>query len=250
MICVYRYLLYEISRKNALPNAFRRVQLLLSTSSCLTFMVVMGMTMGVSSRRLCFLGAPQRFLFKRRILAPRSSSPWDIDLLLSTACWASKNFDDLLNEVMQSKVADPSLVQTFDIVSKSRNGGWRFIDWNTQPMHVLQRATPSPVDTIVVRDRLVYIKRDDQVRCELCIRFICGTVQCTVLGLTFAASFTVALAWITNQWQQGTKNAIAPVSRFRAVSFLYCQLWWSTIQLDAGACGSCSLSKFTLISWK
>jgi hypothetical protein len=44
-------------------------------------------------------------------------------------------------------------------------GGWRSIDWKAQKANIKQPViSPSPVDVVMVRDRLVYLKRDDQLR--------------------------------------------------------------------------------------
>jgi hypothetical protein len=44
-------------------------------------------------------------------------------------------------------------------------GGWRSIDWKAQKSNIKQPViSPSPVDVVMVRDRLVYLKRDDQLR--------------------------------------------------------------------------------------
>lgn len=49
--------------------------------------------------------------------------------------------------------------------SNNSTAGWRRIDWNQeQEKYTNEPPTqPSPVEVVMIRDRLVYIKRDDQV---------------------------------------------------------------------------------------
>jgi hypothetical protein len=172
MICS-RYQLYEIPTKNGLPNWCWRVRELGATSSFIwIFLLVMEITMRWSSAysSVRFLPTPQVSLYRRWIHPERSSSPLAVAVPRSTACGASKNFDDFLNEVIQSKAtAAPSVDngnnnRNHDSIPRSGSAGWRSMDWHAEPMHEMQPPTPSPVDTVVIRDRLVYIKRDDQVR--------------------------------------------------------------------------------------
>jgi hypothetical protein len=104
--------------------------------------------------------------------------------------------DDLLNEVLKSRPKNDAAVDstttttaTTKLVSSQQNtsrtidnndkNGWRCIDWATTSTTTCTTANtttttttptslppppPSPVDIVMVRDRLVYIKRDDQVR--------------------------------------------------------------------------------------
>ena len=51
----------------------------------------------------------------------------------------------------------------------NHNHGWRCIDWastSTTASSATPPPPPSPVEMAMIRDRLVYIKRDDQVRCD------------------------------------------------------------------------------------
>lgn len=61
----------------------------------------------------------------------------------------SEKFDDILQDVL-------------DIRAKDHH--WRTIDWASVVAAEAKDHPPSPVETIVVRDRIVHIKRDDQLR--------------------------------------------------------------------------------------
>lgn len=76
---------------------------------------------------------------------------------------AEESFDDILQDVLDLETHEGSVVES----------GWRKIDWastvaadsaDSQDPFIRYRHAPSPVDSIVVRDRIVYIKRDDQLR--------------------------------------------------------------------------------------
>jgi hypothetical protein len=72
----------------------------------------------------------------------------------------SSYFDDFMDEVLSGRgTIEPTSLRAAD------NSGWRRIDWNQQvAKHSNAPAPPpSPVDVVMIRDRLVYIKRDDQV---------------------------------------------------------------------------------------
>lgn len=91
--------------------------------------------------------------------------------------------DDLLNNVLQNQ--DHTAVISTQAALKSKpnlqllrpknatthndHHGWRCIDWDNTIATSSRTPTttpppPSPVDIVMIRDRLVYIKRDDQVR--------------------------------------------------------------------------------------
>jgi hypothetical protein len=98
--------------------------------------------------------------------------------------------DDLLNEVLKCRpkndAAVDSTTTTSTLMSSQQTAsrtvdsndknGWRCIDWATTSIATCTTTTttttptslppppPSPVDIVMVRDRLVYFKRDDQVR--------------------------------------------------------------------------------------
>jgi len=66
--------------------------------------------------------------------------------------------EDLLSGAKQPQTADPILLETTD-------GGWRTIDWNNVNASSSEPIIPpSPVDVVMIRDRFVYLKRDDQLR--------------------------------------------------------------------------------------
>jgi 1-aminocyclopropane-1-carboxylate deaminase/D-cysteine desulfhydrase-like pyridoxal-dependent ACC family enzyme len=79
------------------------------------------------------------------------------------------SFDDLVDDVL--RFSTESLSQN---TTSSETDGWRHIDWKAEAEKFLKEqaaaeASPppsSPVDVIVVRDRAVYLKRDDQLRLE------------------------------------------------------------------------------------
>jgi hypothetical protein len=79
------------------------------------------------------------------------------------------NLDDLMEDLLNNDNAhgsrNISSVTTTGMPRESPAGGWRSIDWNAQKANIKQPAiSPSPVDVVMVRDRLVYLKRDDQLR--------------------------------------------------------------------------------------
>jgi hypothetical protein len=67
-------------------------------------------------------------------------------------------FDDLMEDVINHRNIAPSSFSTETI------NGWRRISW-ARDVPTLDDVPqpPSPVDVVMMRDRLVYIKRDDQV---------------------------------------------------------------------------------------
>jgi hypothetical protein len=78
------------------------------------------------------------------------------------------NLDDLMEDLLNNDNAhgsqNVSSVAT-GLAKESPAGGWRSIDWNAQKANIKQPViSPSPVDVVMVRDRLVYLKRDDQLR--------------------------------------------------------------------------------------
>ena len=94
--------------------------------------------------------------------------------------------DEVLNKLQQTnltKATDPrsspsSLPSPSTVFSPSKdtrscsNNGWRTIDWSKQEQQREDVVVPtpppppppSPVDIILVRDRVVYLKRDDQLK--------------------------------------------------------------------------------------
>lgn len=176
MICD-RYPLCEILTKNVLRHAFGKARHMSSTSAIfIIFMTLMRFPMKVSCyySSACFLNISPRCFPQRRIQPTGLSSPFvGCSIPKSTACLSSKNFDDLLNDVILNKLSDSSSPsnssknQNHDCLSKSESDGWRIIDWNAEADFTLPPTAPSPVDTVMIRDRLVYIKRDDQVRVSI-----------------------------------------------------------------------------------
>jgi hypothetical protein len=78
------------------------------------------------------------------------------------------NLDDLMEDLLNNDNAHGSQnVSSLDtgMPTEIPAGGWRSIDWNAQKSKIKQPViSPSPVDVVMVRDRLVYLKRDDQLR--------------------------------------------------------------------------------------
>ena len=99
-----------------------------------------------------------------------------------SSSWNSSNsllLDDLLNDVLSQKCENsttaksPSTASTGSTTEGSNTpppNGWKCIDWasttatTTTTQSLPPPPPPSPVDIVMIRDRLVYIKRDDQVR--------------------------------------------------------------------------------------
>jgi hypothetical protein len=77
----------------------------------------------------------------------------------TSAARLSTSFDDLMEDVINNRSFAPSSSPAETI------NGWRRISW-TREVPTLEDIPhpPSPVDVVLIRDRLVYIKRDDQVR--------------------------------------------------------------------------------------
>jgi hypothetical protein len=72
--------------------------------------------------------------------------------------------EDLLNNDNAHGSQNISSVAT-GMAEEIPAGGWRSIDWKAQKSNIKQPViSPSPVDVVMVRDRLVYLKRDDQLR--------------------------------------------------------------------------------------
>jgi 1-aminocyclopropane-1-carboxylate deaminase len=74
--------------------------------------------------------------------------------------------DDLMEDLLNNDNAHSSQnISSTATPKESPAGGWRSIDWNAQKSNIKQSVvSPSPVDVVMVRDRLVYLKRDDQLR--------------------------------------------------------------------------------------
>ncbi len=71
------------------------------------------------------------------------------------------SLDDIMNEVLN--VGNFSQFQFSTNNKRSGPEDWLAIDWNREEQHVVA-SPPSPVDQVWIRDRPVYIKRDDQLR--------------------------------------------------------------------------------------
>ena len=73
-----------------------------------------------------------------------------------------ENLGTLLDEQQEKKDELDSTQST----ENNDSHGWRFIDWKAlfdkQPQQ--PASTPSPVDRILIRNRLVHVKRDDQLK--------------------------------------------------------------------------------------
>jgi hypothetical protein len=79
----------------------------------------------------------------------------------STTTTASMStFDDLMEDVINNRNVAPSSspIETIN--------GWRRISWtrDVPTLEDISHLPQSPVDVVMIRDRLVYVKRDDQVR--------------------------------------------------------------------------------------
>lgn len=73
----------------------------------------------------------------------------------------SDGLDGLLDDVLSRGVSVSSTLTDGD----NPAAGWRQIDWEAEERTDTEPPTPpSPVDVITVRDRLLYVKRDDQLR--------------------------------------------------------------------------------------
>jgi hypothetical protein len=86
------------------------------------------------------------------------------------------NLDDLFDEVLNSSNLPCSTLTSSDVHDSQEHGrphttaastshhGWKYIDWNEEAHKNKNDAPPpSPVEMAIIRDRLVYLKRDDQV---------------------------------------------------------------------------------------
>lgn len=78
------------------------------------------------------------------------------------------NLDDIMIDLLENPPATSDFIaknnnETNDLEGSDSQIGWRRMDWNRKPLPspLLQ---PSPVDTVLVRDRIVYVKRDDKLR--------------------------------------------------------------------------------------
>jgi hypothetical protein len=97
----------------------------------------------------------------------------------------SNNLDDLLNEVLNSATTEHlprekqesqggvsatiTTTTAATTTATTTENGWKRIYWNSSELERnVQKLIlpPSPVDIVMIRDRLVYMKRDDQVMCE------------------------------------------------------------------------------------
>jgi hypothetical protein len=93
----------------------------------------------------------------------------------------SNNLDDLLNEVLNSATTEHlphdrpesqggvSATIPSPTATTTTENGWKRINWNSLELERnVQKLIlpPSPVDIVMIRDRLVNIKRDDQVMGE------------------------------------------------------------------------------------
>jgi hypothetical protein len=86
----------------------------------------------------------------------------------------SSNLDDLLNEVINSNnstfgtftttVTQHCEGNTVTRTIGSSHNGWKQINWNEEVDKNNYDVLPtSPVEIVIIRDRVVYLKRDDQV---------------------------------------------------------------------------------------
>jgi hypothetical protein len=74
--------------------------------------------------------------------------------------------DDLMEDLLNNdNFHGNQNVSSAAMPQESPAGGWRSIDWDALKSNIKQSVvSPSPVDVVMVRDRLVYLKRDDQLR--------------------------------------------------------------------------------------
>lgn len=79
--------------------------------------------------------------------------------------FGSTDFDGLMDDILSRRV---SL-----LVPKDESDGWRQIDWNSLSTmvdgrevqtSVKLRTQPSPMEVMTIGDRVVHMKRDDQLR--------------------------------------------------------------------------------------
>lgn len=71
-----------------------------------------------------------------------------------------------MNELLSGGAnGQPKNISAYATQEESSAGGWRMIDWDAQRSVTLETPIPpSPVDVAMIRDRLVYLKRDDQLK--------------------------------------------------------------------------------------
>lgn len=76
----------------------------------------------------------------------------------------NSSLDDIMNEVLNIgnfSLFEPSMNKELTVGSYEES--WIAVDWSKEERHVVA-SPPSPVDQVWIRDRPVYIKRDDQLR--------------------------------------------------------------------------------------
>lgn len=71
-----------------------------------------------------------------------------------------------MDEVLSSRFSvNNETTTSTDANNNKKKVGWRRIDWKQEEEQDISYPAPppSPVDVVMIRDRLVHIKRDDQV---------------------------------------------------------------------------------------
>jgi 1-aminocyclopropane-1-carboxylate deaminase len=81
------------------------------------------------------------------------------------ATFLTSEMDDLFDEVLNNQnftmAVNPTTLKSG--FPENPSIPWRIIDWKKEEANIIP-TPPSPVDIVMVRDRLVYLKRDDQLR--------------------------------------------------------------------------------------
>lgn len=86
--------------------------------------------------------------------------------------FANQNSDNFLDQILEElEGKENEIKDTSKLDVGLEREGWRFIDWKALyqqwrelPSSTTARRNPSPVESRLVRNRLVYFKRDDQIR--------------------------------------------------------------------------------------
>jgi len=175
------------------------------------------------------------------------------------------SFDGLMDDVLSRRIA-VSKPGVFNSTTPTSSDAWRHMNWKEEAAKAdndVSLTLPSPVDVISVRgDRLIYVKRDDQLRLPgsqisgnkvredhtqrshsrsnlprvLCCAFFC---------LAFSHFQSVHHTYWIVGFAAGSKNASAPTNRAISVPLLHCLSRGPTKQRDASTCCGSALPEQT-----
>ena len=164
--------------------------------------------------------------------------------------FSSAEFDGLMDDILNRRV---SL-----LVPNDESAGWRRIDWNSLTTMVDGTqvdsssmglwSQPSPMDVITIGNRVVHMKRDDQLRLPGS-QLSGNKVSKSWLRARFSVNYSICNVYNVGlrhqRWKLGPQNALAAAARPLYVSVLRCQSRGTSVQCHGCDCGGRALSKRT-----